>query len=113
MINLDQTEQDGRRSAGLGINDRPTQSLDYAEFARIEAMPAGADKDAAYKRLEAQGAFGARRLYLGKTDNDAVLTMRDVEGRKRLVLMVTAAGDASIQFLDAQEKVIRTVTPAQ
>lgn len=113
VINIDQTEHGDRRSAGLGINDRPAHSLDYAEFARIEALPAGPAKDAAYKRLEAQGAFGARRLYLGKADNDAVLTMRDAEGRKRLVLTVTAAGDASIQFLDAQEKVVRTVTPAQ
>jgi len=39
------------------------------------------------------------------------LTMRDAQGRKRLVLKVTAAGDASIQFLDAEEKVVRTVTP--
>lgn len=111
VITIDQTESGTRRSAGLGINDRPATSLDYAEFARIEALPPGAGKDAAYKRLEAQGAFGARRLYLGKADNDSVLTLRDAEGHKRLVLMVTAAGDASIQFLDAKENVVRTVTP--
>lgn len=111
VINLEQTEDGDRRSAGLGINDRPSQALDFAEFARIEAMPDGAGKDAAYRKLEAQGAFGAPRLYVGKANNDSVLTMRDAQGHKRLVLKVTAAGDASIQFLDAEGRVVRTVTP--
>jgi len=111
VINLEQTEDGGRRSAGLAISDRPEQALDFAEFARIQDMP-DAEKAAAYKKLEDQGAFGAPRLYVGKTNNDSVLTMRDAQGRKRLVLKVTAAGDASIQFLDAEEKVVRTVTPA-
>lgn len=112
VINLEQIEEGDRRSAGLGINDMPTQPIDFAAFARIEAMSNAADKEAAYKKLKEQGALGARRVYVGKANNDSLLTMSDAQGHKRLVLKVTANGEASIQFLDAEGKVIRTVTPA-
>lgn len=112
VINLEQTEEGGQRRAGLGISDRPTQALDFAGFARVEGMPDGSAKEAARKKLLAEGSFGAPRLYVGKADDDSLLAMRDAQGRKRLVLKVTAAGDASIQFLDAEGKVVRTVTPS-
>lgn len=40
-----------------------------------------------------------------------MLSLRDAAGRKRLMLKVTAAGEASIPFLDEAGKVVRTVTP--
>ena len=39
------------------------------------------------------------------------MALCDAKGRKRLVLQVTAAGDASIEFLDETGRVVRTVSP--
>jgi hypothetical protein len=50
-------------------------------------------------------------LFVGKAEESAVMALRDAKGRKRLVLKVTPAGEASIQFLDETGKVVRTVSP--
>jgi hypothetical protein len=87
VLTLDQIEEASSRTAGLGIYDRPDQALDAA------------------------GTFGEPRLFIGKADGNSVLALRDAKGRKRLVLKVAPAGDASIQFLDETGKVVRMVTP--
>jgi hypothetical protein len=85
--------------------------MDFRALSPLQCKPDGPAKRAELARLSAAGAFGEPRLFLGKTDHNAVLSLRDAAGRKRLVLRVTAAGEASIQFLDAAGKVVRTVTP--
>jgi hypothetical protein len=111
VLTLEQGEDNGQRDAGLGVMDRPDRSMDFAGLSRLESEPDSPAKRAELDKLRASGAFGQPRLYLGKADHDAVLSLRDAEGRKRLVLKVTASGEASIQFLDAAGKVVRTVTP--
>ena len=111
VVNLEQTEANGQRSAGLGIADRPDQALDFEGLSKLEAQPDSPAKQAELARLAASGAFGQQRLFLGKTDGNAVLALRDAKGRKRLVLKVEPSGEASIQFLDETGKVVRTVTP--
>jgi hypothetical protein len=62
------------------------------------------------QKLRAQGAFGAKRAFFGKTeDKNSVVDLKDGQGRTRLALHVTADGMASIQFLDANGKVLRTL----
>ncbi|MFC6591324.1 hypothetical protein ACFP81_04370 [Deinococcus lacus] len=39
----------------------------------------------------------------------SALALKDAKGRARLMLMVTGDGTASIQFLDENEKVIKTI----
>jgi hypothetical protein len=111
VVSLEQTEEGGQRAAGLGISDRPDRSMDFRALSRLESEPDSPARRAELARLSAAGAFGEPRLFLGKTDHNAVLSLRDANGRKRLVLKVTAAGEASIQFLDEAGKVVRTVTP--
>lgn len=113
VVVLQQTEEGGHRQAGLIIDDRPDQPLDYAAISHLEAMPPGPAKDAELKKLqEAPGAAGTQpRLFVGKADNNSVISLRDQLGRKRLILSVTGAGDAAIQFLDESGKVVKTVTP--
>ena len=111
VVALEQSEAAGQRTAGLAVFDRPARSLDVRGLSQLQAEPDGSAKVAELARLEAADAFGHPRLFLGKADQSAVLALRDGKGRERLVLSVTAAGDALIQFLDETGHVVKTVTP--
>lgn len=109
VVSLSQFEAGGERRAGLTVFDRPDRSIDFAQMARLETLPAAARR-AEEARMAAKGAFGYSRAFVGKANGDSTLTLRDADGRDRLRLKVTPAGDASIEFLDQGGKVIRTVT---
>lgn len=111
VVKLEQTEEAGRRTAGLAIDDRPDKSLDFEGLSKLETQPDSPATRAEIARLGAVGAFGEPRAFFGKSDGTAMLALRDAKGRSRLVLRVDPAGDASIQFLDETGKVVRTVTP--
>jgi hypothetical protein len=111
VVSLEQSEAGGDRAAGLSISDRPDRSMDFRGLSRLESEPDGPAKQAELARFEASGAFGHPRLFVGKAEESAVMALRDANGRKRLVLKVTPAGEASIQFLDETGKVVRTVRP--
>jgi hypothetical protein len=50
------------------------------------------------------------RVFVGKSRNrDAVLSLDDARGRERLRLIVTADGNARIEFLNEQGKPTRTL----
>ena len=111
VVTLEQTEDNGDRDAGLTIADRPDAPLDFAGLSKLEAQPDGPAKTALFDRMRAAGTFGHKRLFLGKSDGNSEVTRRDGDGRPRLRLLVTREGAASILFLDAEGKTIRTVTP--
>ena len=75
---------------------------------------AGAERSKLEAEFEACCAgFGATRIFVGKNrGRDAVLALSDARGRERLKLIVTASGDARIEFLDNSGKPT-TVLPAQ
>jgi hypothetical protein len=77
-------------------------------------VPAGAERSKLEAEFEACCAgFGATRVFLGKSHGrDAVLGLADARGRERLRLIVTANGDARIEFVDESGKPT-TVLPAQ
>lgn len=104
------TEEDGvMRRAGLRINDRPGQPMDFSQVERIRAIRDEKAQAAAYN---AAGFGGTPRAYLGSTeDRSSQLTLRDAAGRPRLQLQVAADGAASIRFLDETGKVVRSTTP--
>jgi hypothetical protein len=113
VISLDEGTEDGRHWGGLTIADYPDTPLPFDLIEQLQKRPA-AERDAQFARLKATGMFGHPRLLIGKTaDRDAVLALRDGEGRIRLRLRVTAAGSALIEFLDEAGNVVRTVTPQQ
>lgn len=112
VVNLEQSEQGGRRDAGLSINDYPGKPMDVEKLSRLESMPDGPEKNAQIAKLRASGESGARRLFAGKQAGVSMIALQDAKGRPRLWLKVTPRGEASIQFLDEAGKVVRTVTPA-
>jgi hypothetical protein len=112
VVTLDQSEYDGHRAAGLGINDYPSESMDIEFLSKLEGMPDGPEKKAAIAKLVASGAGGTHRAFFGKKEGTSMLALQDAKGKPRLILQVSPAGEATIQFLDADGTVQRTVTPA-
>ncbi|WP_430390167.1 hypothetical protein [Dyella sp. 20L07] len=53
-----------------------------------------------------------KRVWVGRTgDGDAMLSLMDGNGKDRIVLKVTAAGQSSLEFLDAAGRVVKHVDP--
>ena len=102
------SEQNGQRSTGLTIWDRPeTRLSDLIE--KLNAANKLADAEARQKAVQAARASAPpspRRVFVGKnTDRSAAIVLADAEGRPRLNLRVDADGEAAIEFLDAAGKV--------
>jgi hypothetical protein len=110
VVQLTHEEAGERRWAGLAVNDYPEGSTDLDAWERADGMPEGPAKAAELKRLRERYG-GKRRLFLGRvSDRSARLAVNDEVGRSRLVLEVAPDGAAAIRFLDADGKVVRTVT---
>jgi hypothetical protein len=116
-VGITYEEQDGHRSAGLRVWDRPDQPINVlADMVEpIKQMPDGPEKarrmaavrDSAVKL----GLGGAQRVFVGKQRNKtATVTLADAQSRPRLRLVVDSAGAARIEFLDDAGKVLRTIS---
>jgi len=109
LIGLD---GNGRAFAGMQVNDVPDRPIvdDFEEKPKLDAMPAKA-REALLAERRAKGYYSATRYYAGKsrTDNSVVM-LNDARGEPRLLLAVTPDGQASIKFLDADGKELRTLT---
>ena len=109
VISLDQSEENGRRRAGLTFNDMPDTPIPWELIARA-STPEGRTEIQARAKT---GEFGNPRLFIGKTPERAsTVDLKDAKGRTRLVLMVAPDGAASISFLDESGKTVRTLTPS-
>jgi hypothetical protein len=102
-------DQDGSRSAGLTVWDRPVEPLPavIARQQSVWAMPEGPERTEAIERMQAEGLLGATRLFAGKTrSKEAALQLHDASGNVRLRLAVDATGTARLEFLDEGGRVI-------
>lgn len=110
-IALQYVENNGRRRAGLAINEYPTGVTSAgwsAEYDRIQALTDSAAKREALAAWRANGGKG--RLYVGRQfDGAAVVVLSDASGRGRLRLRVDSLGAAAIEFLDDSGKVGRSI----
>ena len=104
------SEEDGAtRHAGFIVNDRPDQPMRFDQIGKLASMKAGPARDAAVRDA---GMVGTQRVYLGSNvDRSAELSLRDAEGRKRLVFRVEPAGAASVTFLDEKGRPIDRMAP--
>jgi len=102
-------EGNGRHAAGLHVWDRPDAPLSKLmdRLAEIEAMKTNEEKSKAYKAIEDEGLAGSRRVFVGRSADDAAkLVLSDRKGKPRLVLAVDASGNPSIQLLDENGKLV-------
>ena len=107
-IGLSYSENDGRRTAGLQVWDRPDTNLgdliERLNTANKMTDPAAREKAIAAARASAGSA--PRRLFAGKLpDRSATVALSDTNGRPRLTLTVDADGNPRIELLDADGKV--------
>jgi hypothetical protein len=100
------------RSTGLTVWDRPEVRLSEL----IEKLNAAqkiddlSERDRAIKAARAAMPPSPRRLFVGKNaDRSASVMLADAAGKPRLTLRVDAAGQASIEFLDADGKVVQRI----
>jgi hypothetical protein len=110
VVGLQYVDEDGVRSTGLTVWDRPDVPISAFLEARdsVLRMPPGAERDSAGWRLQSLMPPAASRLFLGRNRaKAALLNLSDPEGRVRLRLVVDSAGSARIEFLNAEGVVTR------
>ena len=115
-VSLLYRESGGEREAGMRVWDRPDTSIQ--PLMEMSDRAARAPNDAERQRIReemrayamAHGGVGAERMFAGKVQGDAIVRLADPQGRPRLVLQVDASGAPSIQFLDENGAVVRTIT---
>ena len=108
VFSIDASDEQGRRQSGVSIVDRGDYSiLDLLDvISRSSALPPAEQQAARRKFLEAHPG-DAPRAYFGRSaDNSVGLSLKDSQGRTRLVLRVAADGAPSLEFLDDQGRVL-------
>jgi hypothetical protein len=115
VIVLQYADENGIQRKGLQILDRanvPILELVKQQEA-LQKMPAGPEKDSAMKRfLEPRPGepLAAQRLFVGRDPSkSALVVLSDKMGHARLRLAVDSLGKASLDFLDANGKVTRSI----
>jgi hypothetical protein len=120
-VGLSYSQRNGQRTSGLMVWERPLMSPEDTKYlqrlADLELMPEGPGKAAALKDwregLVKRGLGGALRVFVGRQpDNQAVVRLQDSKGRTRALLTVDATDTPSLQFLDADGKIIYRI-PAE
>jgi hypothetical protein len=107
VIALDQTEDHGRRRAGLTFFDRPATPIPLDLIDNLNTPEGSAD----FEALTKAGGFGYPRLFIGKNEErESTVILRDAKGHARLKLTVTSSGSASIVFIDDTGKIVRRIT---
>lgn len=107
VVTLNNIESGGERISGLTVSDRPTE-FSVEDLLQARELPEAELKAAMAKIHEGY----AQRLFAGRTRaEESVVTLSDADNNQRLRLKVEADGAASIEFLDAEGKVVGTITP--
>jgi hypothetical protein len=120
VMALTYVDENGRRSAGLTIYDRPNVSLQpvIERLYEIAQLPDGPERTRRRRELaderRERGETGARRVYAGRDRSKAaVVTLADPQGRPRLRMSVDSLGAPRLEFLDENGTVTRRLPGAQ
>ena len=103
------------RDSHYQVNDDdrpyPITPTVVADWQKVVAQPAGPKREAATKAWHAKYPGGiVNRAFLGRNkDRSVSLSLKDVQGRERLVARVLPDGTPVIEFLDAEGKVVKTI----
>jgi hypothetical protein len=114
-VALQYFDQNGRRRAGLAINDYPLgmSGLQFdRRYQRVQAMKDSAARADSMKVLDALS--GRQRLYAGRGRNgSSLVSLSDPGGKVRLRLSVDTLGAAKIEFLSEAGNVIKTINESR
>jgi hypothetical protein len=115
VVVLNYTDENGVQRKGLQILDRanvPILDLVKQQEA-LQKMPAGPAKDSATKKfMEPRPGepLAAQRVFVGRDrSKSALVLLSDKMGHPRLRMSVDSLGKASLDFLDADGKVTRSL----
>ena len=111
-IGLTYSEANGQRLAGLQVWDRSEQPLSdlIKGLNAANAIREESARDEAIKAVRARAPAGPRRVFVGKnTEKAALVSLADGNGKPRLVMTVGADGAASIDFLDADGRLMQRI----
>jgi hypothetical protein len=108
VLTLDGGEENGERFSTIAMNDQPeypiTETIEVKN--RIDKLPK-AEQDAAWKSFFATHGSAQQRVKLGRMeDRSAALVLKDANGKSRIVMKVDANGTPSLEFLDAEGRVM-------
>jgi hypothetical protein len=112
IIALTYSETNGQRTAGLQLWDRPETRLSelIEKLNAANKLTDPAAREAAIKKARAEAPPSPRRVFVGKNaDRSAAVSLADANGKPRLTMRVDAAGEASIEFLDENGKVVQRI----
>jgi hypothetical protein len=115
-VKLTYVDEKGYRTQGLFLTDRaniPIADM-LAKRDALMAMPAGPARDSAIKTWAENNGhpLAATRVAVDRDHNkSAVVSLAAPQGHPRLKLVVDSTGAASIQFLDIEGHVTKSVTP--
>lgn len=115
IVGLMYNEVDGQRTAGLRVWDRPNHPMD--EIIKMSDAAARAKTPAEKSAIEQKmrttalswGHYG-ERLFAGKSRGETIVRLADAQGRPRLLLVVDAKGEPSVEFLDGNGKVTKRIS---
>ncbi len=107
VIGFTYNEDNSTREVGFNIWDRPdgTAEEQKRNYEAAHNLRPGPERDALM-----QQAVGAQRVYIGRLrDKAATLTLFDTNSRPRLRMLVGATGEARLEFLNANGKLIESL----
>jgi hypothetical protein len=117
VLNLDYTDNNGRRLTGFSINDRA--DLDILDMVKqrdsINKIADTTARRAALQQWANPGGvpLAVQRMFVGRDySKSATLNLSDPMGKPRLRLVVDSLGSARIEFLDPAGRVTNTITGA-
>lgn len=115
-LGLVYSEENGQRVAGMKVWDRPNASMLPLIQLSDRTAKATTDEERAQIKAETEAlvkSYGphpaAVRFFAGKELTDSIVKLSDQAGKPRLILKVSAAGEPSVEFLDATGKVVKRI----
>lgn len=114
ILTITHAETNGQRFAGISINDRPTDISIADLMDTLTSLDEMEDGDEKTEKVQSFGEkYGPKqRVMLGRgRQGEAALALSDNKGRARLVLMVDANDEPSLQFLGEDGQVAYKLGP--
>jgi hypothetical protein len=113
IVQIEGSHDSNGHFGGLAVFDRPDRPIekDLQESPRIESM-SPAEREKLMAQRAKSNYYGAARIKVARTDDGAAgISLRDAQGRPRIVMQVSKEGLSSLKFLDADGKVLNELTP--